>query len=214
MATDWELVTEIFLKFQNVWELVRQLVHSPFGDNDLVPFHLKQIKFVLKCKNVYECFAQDCSLIKMSFSDLIVFCGFCMWFYNSRASGWDNYGKILIYRGNLSFYILGKYLNFHFTKKYWIFDIFISRTWENLLTIVTDILSSCLLFYYLKFWFFSGLRQKVSKGNFFLNEEFFFLEISGCFWYFSIAVMQFLHQYHKACYHLCQYLTCWWYGWN
>lgn len=63
---------------QNVWELVRQLVHSPFGDNDPVPFHLKQIKFVLKCKNVYECFAQDCSLIKMSFSDLIVFCGFCM----------------------------------------------------------------------------------------------------------------------------------------
>ena len=100
---------------QNVWELVRQLVHSPFGDNDPVPFHLKQIKFVLKCKNVYECFAQDCSLIKMSVSDLIVFCGFCMWFYNSRASGWDNNGKILIYRGNLSFYILGKYLNFHFT---------------------------------------------------------------------------------------------------
>ena len=57
----------IFLKFLNlkskvVKQLVRQLVYSLFGDNNLVPFHLWWRETVLKREKGYKCFVQDCRL--------------------------------------------------------------------------------------------------------------------------------------------------------
>ena len=39
---------------------MRQLVHSPFGDNNLVLINLQWRKFVLKCENVYKYFDHGC----------------------------------------------------------------------------------------------------------------------------------------------------------
>ena len=41
-------------------QLMRKLVHSLSGDNNLVPFHLWWRKIVLKSEKVYKYFVQDC----------------------------------------------------------------------------------------------------------------------------------------------------------
>ena len=56
-----------------VRRLVRQLVHSLFGDNDLVPFHIWWKEIVLKREKVWKCFVQNCLKIF-----LLVFTSFKM----------------------------------------------------------------------------------------------------------------------------------------
>ena len=38
-----------------------QRVHSPFDDNNLVPFHLWWTDIMLKCEKVYKYFFDDCN---------------------------------------------------------------------------------------------------------------------------------------------------------
>ena len=61
----WRQIREVKQnRFYNgvVRQLVKQLVHSLFGDNNLVPFHFWWKEIVLKSE-VYKCFVQDCRLI-------------------------------------------------------------------------------------------------------------------------------------------------------
>ena len=56
----WKFLISKYPKFNVVWQLVRQLVHSLFDDDYLVPFHLQWREMVLIHEEVYKQFAQDC----------------------------------------------------------------------------------------------------------------------------------------------------------
>ena len=49
-----------FLEQLVIQQLVRQLLHSPCGDNNLVPFHLWWSQIALESEKVWKCFVQDC----------------------------------------------------------------------------------------------------------------------------------------------------------
>ena len=50
--------------FLVVWQLVRQLVGSLSGYNNLVPFHLWEKLILVKRKKIYKHFVQDCGYKK------------------------------------------------------------------------------------------------------------------------------------------------------
>ena len=54
-------ISGIFLKIPR--QLVRQLVHSLSGDNNLVPLHLWWRQILLKSEKVSKCFVQNCMII-------------------------------------------------------------------------------------------------------------------------------------------------------
>ena len=57
----WNFLTSHDPKSKVVWQLVRQFIHSPFGDNNLVSSHFWWTEIALKCEKVYKYFFHDCS---------------------------------------------------------------------------------------------------------------------------------------------------------
>ena len=87
--------------------VVRQLVHSLFGDNNLFPFHLWWREIVLNSKKVYKCFVQDWYLLsRFIIMKVSWLCMFRSWNSRDERGGFTPFPQQRKIEGCHIFYII------------------------------------------------------------------------------------------------------------